>query len=110
MINIEKYYNDKGEVGVLYSPGYGAGWSSWAEPKLAEFLIFDKGLIEFKLQGETDDDKIEEYITNKLGDVYVYVSWDQVCVKFIKKGTAFYIKVFDGSESIEYLYFSGFIA
>ena len=26
---VEKYYNENGELGVLISPGFGAGWSSW---------------------------------------------------------------------------------
>lgn len=26
---VEKYYNENDELGVLYSPGFGAGWSTW---------------------------------------------------------------------------------
>ena len=31
---VEKYYNENGELGVLISPGFGAGWSSWGVMKL----------------------------------------------------------------------------
>lgn len=26
---MEKYYNQNGELAVLISPGFGAGWSTW---------------------------------------------------------------------------------
>ena len=32
---VEKYYNENGELGVLYSPGFGAGWSTWSNEELA---------------------------------------------------------------------------
>ena len=28
---VELYVNEMDEVGVLYSPGFGAGWSTWNE-------------------------------------------------------------------------------
>ena len=40
---VEKYYNENGELGVLYSPGFGAGWSTWHNEELA----YDKSTVNF---------------------------------------------------------------
>ena len=40
---VEKYYNENGELGVLISPGFGAGWSSWNCDEIA----FDKRVVEY---------------------------------------------------------------
>ena len=42
---VEKYYNENGELGVLISPGFGAGWSSWNCDEIA----FDKRVVEYKI-------------------------------------------------------------
>ncbi len=31
---------------ILYSPGYGAGWSSWASGELAKYMVTHAGIIE----------------------------------------------------------------
>ncbi len=30
---------------VLYSPGFGAGWSTWNDDRLADAMLFDRDLI-----------------------------------------------------------------
>ena len=42
---VEKYYNENGELGVLISTGFGAGWSSWNCDEIA----FDKRVVEYWL-------------------------------------------------------------
>lgn len=94
----EKYYNEKGEVGVLYSPGFGAGWSTWNSGE-AEELIFDKTLVEMILEKKPQEE-IEKYVEEKWGDDIYTGGLEGVCVKFLPKGTAFVIEEYDGSESI----------
>ena len=49
-----------GKVAILYSPGYGAGWSTWNRDKYREFLLHDEKLVEMV---ETNQhSKIEEYV------------------------------------------------
>lgn len=49
---MEKYYNDKSELGILISPGWGAGWSTWhkdfdnKEGEQRYAIALDKRVIE----------------------------------------------------------------
>lgn len=94
-----KYYNENGEVGVLYSPGYGAGWSTWANGD-EEFFLFDKTLVELALVGAPIS-AVESYLKSTGKDKYLG-GWGDIQVEFVKPGTAFLIKEYDGYESIEY--------
>lgn len=51
---------ENGLVAVLYSPGYGAGWSTWnLEKELNETLLFHPSLVEMvrnNRQDEIDED------------------------------------------------------
>lgn len=53
---VDKYYNEQGEVAVLVSSGFGAGWSTWVGGD-ESFLCMDKGLVELHLRG-ADADKV----------------------------------------------------
>jgi hypothetical protein len=53
-----------GYVAVVYSRGYGAGWSSWNREYSEEELIFDPGLVDLVLANKTDKE-IEVYATLK---------------------------------------------
>ena len=35
-----------GKVAVLYSPGYGAGWSAWIDDGYKEILLFRHRIVE----------------------------------------------------------------
>ena len=48
-----KYIRD-GEVAVLYSPGYGAGWSTWAEGSEREQLLYDPDIVQLVLDRNSD--------------------------------------------------------
>ena len=50
---MEKIEQD-GKVAVLYSPGYGAGWSSWASDDQREALCMDARIVGPVLAGDTD--------------------------------------------------------
>ena len=119
---MEKIIKD-GKVGVLFSPGYGAGFSTWGYPTEAIFdptligLIEEKHNMEFvpnEKGGITqlkvwDDPKYKE-LTQKMID-YCESTWSDgysggvqdLRVAWISEGTKFQIVKDDGSESIEFL-------
>jgi len=93
---MEKVIKD-GKVGVLVSPSFGAGFSTWGYPTEA---IFDPTLIEL-----VENQKIQEavdYCETKWEDVYSGGVQD-LKVAWIPEGTKFQITEYDGSESIELL-------
>lgn len=104
--NVERYYNEAGEVGVLVSIGYGAGWSSggW-NSSYQEFLCMDKTLVELCLNNSSKEE-VQDYINsvlqeNNIEDLNMYYGgWYDNVVEFIPKGTAFYIDEYDGHESL----------
>ena len=93
---MEKLIKD-GKVAVVYSPGFGAGWST-EHPEHREVLSMDREIAEAVVDRNTD--KAAQLATLKCGDVYTYGS-GQLKVEWIAKGTVFRINSYDGSESIE---------
>jgi hypothetical protein len=88
--------NKDGKVAVLYSPGFGAGWSTWNQ-EVPE-IIFDPAVVDF-----VEKDKWAElatYVTLKYPDIYTG-GMDTLKVAWIPEGTLFKINEYDGSESIE---------
>lgn len=95
---MKKYIKD-GKVGVLYSPGYGAGWSTWAHneehkeamvfcPELCEAVDKDLPLSQIK------------YIAYKHFPEEYLGGLDDIKLVFIKPGTRFRIDEYDGAEYI----------
>jgi len=84
-----------GKVAVLYSPGYGAGWSTWGS---GENSLFDPLIVEWVENG-----KIGEIPTKNLPKRFYLGGADQLEIEWIPVGTLFRIEEYDGSESIEYL-------
>ena len=99
---IEKYYNEKGEVGVLLSPEYGGGWYTWGrlDVENPEELIFDKTLIEMILNKRTCEE-IEKYVLNRWPEMDS-ASIDDLSVEFLPKGTVFRINEYDCNEYLEF--------
>lgn len=87
---------------VLISPGYGAGWSTWNDSRMA----FDKRLIEAFERGISKEDM--ERLCVKCGYIDIYDGppymggFKQLEIVDIPSGTLFQIKEYDGSEYIEY--------
>lgn len=93
---VEKYYNDKDELGVLVSHGFGAGWSSWNNEEIA----YDKRIIEKFLENPSLDEMCE-FIAS-LGYNKPYMGgYGGLTLEFIPRGTMFCIHEYDGAESIE---------
>lgn len=87
---------------VLISPGFGAGWSTWEDPRMA----FDKRLIEAFERGISEEDMKRLCVECGYLDVYgnpPYMGgFKQLEVRDIPSGTLFQIREYDGSEYIEY--------
>lgn len=99
MSKIEKYIKD-GNVAILVSPGFGAGWSTWAN-KDAKSVLFDPYIVDLllsKKKGCKDD--IAEYCEKKYPDLYLGGLFD-LEVRWLPQGTRFVVQEYDGSESIE---------
>ena len=93
---VERYYNENGELGVLISVGFGAGWSTWNDTEIA----YDKRIIEKWLEKATSDEMCD-YIES-LGYRRPYMGgYYDLRLRFVPRGTMFCIHEYDGAESIE---------
>lgn len=90
-----------GRVAVLYSPAYGAGWSSWTSDEYRDFFLFDPELITLAEHGAGQSD-VDAYIKSKLGEnAYFSIGgWSDIEIAWLPKNTSFRIIEYDGSESI----------
>ena len=91
-----------GKVAVLVSPGFGAGWSTWAyrvEEDAPGFMMFDPTLVTMVECGDSVE-AIESYVTSKHPDTYCGGA-DDLTIQWLPVGTAFRIHEYDGSESVE---------
>jgi hypothetical protein len=86
-----------GKVAVLYSPGYGAGWSTWNT--VYPEIIFDPAIV--KLVIEKRFDELETFVTLKYEKIYTGGLMDLEVV-WVKEGRLFKIEDHDGNEFIEY--------
>ena len=97
---VERLERD-GMVAVLYSPGFGAGWSTWNEDH-AEELLFDKELVLALENGGPVE--VEKIIEKRYPNNEIYTGGaDDLKVRWLPKGTVFRIDEYDGNESIVYL-------
>lgn len=104
---MEKVIRD-GNVAVLISTGFGAGWYSWNSSH--KELLFHPKLIEMVEQGNHRD-ITEEWIEANLGlkDIYTGGNRD-LTIKWLPEGTAFQVDEYDGAESITTLEYLTLIA
>jgi hypothetical protein len=89
---VEKYI-DGGSVGVLYSPGFGAGWSTWGD----EDMAVDKRLVEAFIRGGADaciSEAKNLYPSEYLG------GGKDLQLTWVKLGSQFEIAEYDGDESV----------
>lgn len=91
-----KVYNEKGEVAVLVSYGFGAGWSTWRD---GEDGLFTPEVV---LALINDEDLTNEFLDSVYGkDAFYYGGAEGLTVEWIKEGTFFRVTEYDGSESLE---------
>lgn len=93
---MEKVINQKGEVAVVYSPGFGAGWYTW-NYEYPE-IVFDPNIVHYIETKENE--KLEAYVQLKYPEAYTG-GIDTLTIAWIPEGTLFRINEYDGAESIE---------
>lgn len=92
---MEKIEKD-GKVAVLYSPGYGAGWSTWNEGH-REALCMDARIVGPVLAGDRQGAVDAAMAISP----HIYTGGaSNLAVVWIPKGQAFEITEYDGSESV----------
>lgn len=101
---MEKYYNEEGKVAVLYSPGYGAGWSTWAhDAEISTKAMFDPEVVQWVLDGKPEGKFTdEEYFEKKYGGYIYDGGMDDLKIKWLVPGTKFRITEYDGNEELEF--------
>ena len=95
---------------ILYSPGYGAGWVTWASGTREEkmFMLTYKPFIEaLETKGKISDKLIKRFEKDfKAKFPNTTVPYDggikDLTIEDIPKGYQFQVNEYDGSESIEY--------
>lgn len=96
-MSYEKFIKD-GKVAVLYSPGFGAGWSTWNR-EYAEELLFDSRIVSALLN---DSREAAERVTEKLyPDTYTGGASD-LEIMWLDPNCQFSVSEYDGSESFRF--------
>lgn len=85
-----------GNVAVLISPGYGAGWYT-ANPEYPS-ILWDPTLVHMLLEGRPFHE-MKKYVETHYPDVY-WGGLRDLTVQWIPEGTRFRVAEYDGSESI----------
>lgn len=114
MMNGEKKLRKEirnGLVAVLYSPGYGAGWSTWNVMRDGDAMMFDPSIVymveEMNKLDDNDSaraswvDNIVEYCKRTYPEAYCGGA-DDLVIEWVPQGTMFKINEYDGSESIQF--------
>ena len=88
---------------VLISPGYGAGWSTWSDPRIA----FDERIIRAFECGISEEDMktlcVECGYDDAWGNPPYMGGFKNLMVVEVPSGTMFRIHEYDGYESVEML-------
>lgn len=91
-----KKYEQDGEVAVLISPGFGAGWSTW-NYEYRDQLLFDSRIVEAVMNNDFEE---AGNIATAIDD-YIYTGGaHQLIVEWVPKGVSFRVKEYDGAESL----------
>lgn len=91
---------------ILYSPGFGAGWTTWNSGRVAEIMLDYKPIVEALERGEKMSEnhpivlQMIADIQKELGDVHVCVLGADD-LEVYTTGSRVRIEDYDGSESVE---------
>ena len=88
--------SENGKVAVLYSPDFGAGWSTW-NPNHPE-ILFDPAIV--KLVEKEQYDELATYVELKYPGIYTG-GLSSLKVSWVEEGKKFQIIEHDGSESVQ---------
>lgn len=94
----DKYINEEGLVGVIISPGFGAGFHTWND---IPGLCFDKDIIQMILEDKPIQE-LADFVEAKYEHTgYVStIGLSAAEIKWVKPGTQFFIDEYDGFESL----------
>lgn len=112
MIDRNKLYRgaDDDLVAIVYSPGYGGGWSTWgygidATDARVAYLVMTGGFGRLLMPGYEPDEPHEVIVDGTTG--YLYSSWyeseshgDKLVIRWLPPGTLYRIDEYDGAESV----------
>jgi len=87
-----------GLVAVLYSPGYGAGWSTWASADIRDQVLYDPGLVDLVEHEKWTE--AQAYVTLKYPGMFCGGLRD-LQILWMPEGTQFIVNEYDGNESIQ---------
>lgn len=92
-------YCKDGNMAVLISPRYGAGWSTWNIQELAYNKLVVDAFLDYK-EGRITDSEVEEHINSLYPNEYIYYGGfhDGLEIVWVPFGRQFYIDEYDGSE------------
>lgn len=93
----EKLERD-GTIAVLYSPGFGAGWSTWNTQPLYRGLLFDREIAEFVLANDLG--AAISLARKKYPGAYID-GGRTLRVEWVPKGERFMVREYDGAERVE---------
>lgn len=101
LINFEKVRNENGQVAVVYSPGFGAGWSTWASTEQKNAMLFHPEIVKAVLENRRHE--LDEILTGIFGSKNKPYAGgaSKTKVFWLDSGTLFDVSEYDGSESIE---------
>ena len=95
-MTVQKLIRD-GKVAVVYSPGFGAGWSTWSTDH-AETLMFDCRIAEAVLSGNLlEAARIARGLCH---DMYMPHSLS-LAIEWVPVGARFMVSEYDGAEGVE---------
>ena len=87
-----------GKVAVLYSPGFGAGWSTWGEDELRDRLLFDPEVVAWVEGGKVGS---LPDLEAKYGVDHFYDGGaSDLMIRWVPIGSRFRVHEYDGSERV----------
>lgn len=96
-----------GHIAVLYSSGYGSGWSTWNDSDLKETLMFEPNVVDLvqsyldnKISHEQMQRYVQIYVQDKYEGKVFDMGIDGLDIAWIPVGTKFRIEEYDGSETV----------
>jgi hypothetical protein len=99
MSDVPKVIRD-GKVAVIVSPGFGAGWSTWAHTAGDEAAVFAPDVIAWIESGRTNPPNAYALFAEKYG----YTGGlGAAVIEWVDVGTRFEISEYDGSEDLRIL-------
>lgn len=100
---VDLYYNtDHSAIAVLVSGGFGAGFSTWHDKRMA----YDRRVVQFLMANHLDEDdltngQIEKFLYD-IGYENVYLGgWWGLYIEWVPVGRLFRLTEYDGAESVE---------